>query len=404
MKTKRFFAGLMACGMLGSMAVPSFAKTSAEKNAAFNFYTECGILVQENWSDDFSSNPSTPFQMKRLIVQANSSDFDANQFGATDVVEGLNNLYVLQFASVAATETAFNAIQSNDYVEYVEADQFVEVSGQVGASASVEKPYNLSWGKERINTSAFTDYLIDRDLDTNVLVAVVDTGIDDYTADFRNKMSYDGYDFIEDDDEPQDENGHGTHVAGIIADVTHYFTDIDLYGVKVLNSDGEGSLLNLVNGISYAADQAADVIDCGVTISTIESQYLDNALNELNDTTVVAGIGDAHKKASNYYSNTLIVSSMSESNAIASNSNYGDVVDFTAPGENVLCADLNNNHVYFSGSDAAAAHVAAAAALMIYEDCNLTTADISRAFDTEAITSNDWDSFQGYGLAKLPQK
>ncbi|HWQ51737.1 MAG TPA: S8 family serine peptidase [Terriglobales bacterium] len=105
-----------------------------------------------------------------------------------------------------------------------------------------------------------------------VIVAIVDTGVDLFHPDLENNLWSDeggnhGYDFVNDDAQPEDESGHGTYVAGIIATAKNETGVVGVaYGaqimaVKVLDGDGSGSYSGIVSGINYAVQNGADIIN-----------------------------------------------------------------------------------------------------------------------------------------------
>ena len=132
------------------------------------------------------------------------------------------------------------------------------------AGASTDPGRAKQWGLDRIGESAA------RGTGEGVVVAVVDTGVDLQHVDLRDRL-LPGIDIVGHDSDPQDENGHGTHVAGIIgadADngvgVAGVAPGVKLLPVRVLDADGSGALDDIVAGIHWAIDHGADVINLSI--------------------------------------------------------------------------------------------------------------------------------------------
>src|SRR5690606_4447046 len=98
------------------------------------------------------------------------------------------------------------------------------------------------------------------------MIAVIDTGVDYNHPDLKGQVIK-GKDFVDQDEDPMDENGHGTHCSGISAAITNnqigiagMAPKVKVLAVRVLNADGDGYLADVTNGITYAADRGAKVI------------------------------------------------------------------------------------------------------------------------------------------------
>jgi subtilisin family serine protease len=150
-------------------------------------------------------------------------------------------------------EQAIENIQKNPRVTYVEMD------GEVHAHDS---ELDISWGVKRIGAGTVHD---SDNTGADVKVAIIDTGID-YTHSDLDDNYVGGYDFVSDDADPMDDNGHGTHCAGIVAakddgeGVVGVAPDAHLYGVKVLDSTGSGSSSDVIAGIDWSVKNGMEII------------------------------------------------------------------------------------------------------------------------------------------------
>lgn len=241
----------------------------------------------------------------------------------------------------------------------------------------------------------------------DVIVAVVDTGIDYNHPALRNNMwtnaaerngkagvdddgnglvdDIHGADFISNNPTPMDDEGHGSHVAGTIAGnlATEGFfgvaPNIRLMAVKTHNTRGEGSKSSVVRGILYAADHGARVLNCswgGAPEAAEYDQMLFDAISYANKkgALLVASAGNASDNndtgmhfPSNYELDGIIsVASSTNTDTRSYFSNYGSrTVDLAAPGSNIWSAAAGKQgYVYLSGTSMASPHVSGAAALL----------------------------------------
>ena len=273
-----------------------------------------------------------------------------------------------------------------------------------------------------------------------VTVAVVDTGIayENFSIylrapDLAGTCFKPGYDFINNDSHPNDDNSHGTHVAGTIAQTTNNGLGVAgvafqscLMPVKVLDRNGSGSYSAVANGIYFAADNGAKVINLSLGGSS-PSLTLENAVKYAYEkgVTVVAAAGNSNSSAPNYpaaYDAYVVsVGATRFDETRAPYSNFGPSVDVVAPGgdtsvdqngdgygDGVLQNTFNPNtknptsfgYWFFQGTSMATPHVAGAAALVI-SNGNATTPDnvreaLQSAADDLGAAGRD-DTF-GWGL------
>ncbi|SDQ66860.1 S8 family peptidase [Virgibacillus salinus] len=205
-------------------------------------------------------------------------------------------------------------------------------------------------------------------------VAILDTGVD-YRHEDLNSKTILGYDFVQNDYKPMDRNGHGTHVAGTAAAETNNGIGIagmapntSILAVRVLDARGSGSLEDIADGIIYAADYGAEVINLSLGCDC-DTQTLENAVNYAwnNGALIVAaagndGVSTTFEPAS--YENVIAVGAVDSNNQIANFSNYGEWVDVMAPGVDIASTYLRDDYVYMSGTSMASPHVAGLAGLL----------------------------------------
>ena len=224
------------------------------------------------------------------------------------------------------------------------------------------------------------------------IVAVIDTGVAAGGSDgFASLL--DGYDFVDDDSNADDEHGHGTHVAGTIAQATNngiggagVAPDASILPVRVLGPDGSGYTSDVVAGILWAVAEGADVINLSLgstSASTAEELALAAAV-EAGVLVVAATGNDGFDSSLNYpaaYDDALAVAAVDAAGERTWYSNAGSGVDLAAPGGDTS-VDLNNDgygdgvlqetrsggqwgYYFFQGTSMATPHVAGAAALLM---------------------------------------
>jgi thermitase len=254
----------------------------------------------------------------------------------------------------------------------------------------------------------------------SVVIAIVDTGVDDTHPDLASKIVGE-YGVI--GGSVHDGFGHGTHVAGIAAAATDNSTGVagicwncGILSVKVLNSQGSGYISDVASGITYAASHGARVINLSLG-GAGQTQTLDSALNYAvanNALPVCAmgnngnGVAQATPEPAYWYS-CLTVIATDQSGARASFSNYGAKADVAAPGVAVLstmptyAVTLNSygykqNYDALSGTSMATPVVSGIAGLVLSMNPNLTPMQVKGIIMTAAGDGATWTPDLGFGL------
>ncbi|WP_328203974.1 S8 family peptidase [Brevibacillus nitrificans] len=251
--------------------------------------------------------------------------------------------------------------------------EFAEPNYRFKAFATSNDPYFASYqyGPQTIQAPSAWDVTQGS---AAVKIAVVDTGVQLDHPELQSKIIQ-GYDYVNNDANPMDGNGHGTHVAGIASAVTNNAYGIagvcplaSILPVRVLDDSGSGDLLNVARGIIFAAAQGAQVINLSLgspaTSSTLQSA-IDYAWR--SGAVIVAAAGNDGSVVPSYpanYPNVISVASTNANDVKSGFSNYGRWVDVAAPGENILSTYPGSYYAYLSGTSMASPHVAGLAALL----------------------------------------
>lgn len=258
----------------------------------------------------------------------------------------------------------------------------------------------------------------------DVIIAILDTGVDLKHPDLINKLYANGYDFVNEDAEADDDHGHGTHVAGIAAAETDNNEGIagvawncTILPVKVMDAEGEGYYSWMISGIDYAIQQGVDVINLSLG-GDADSASLKNIVKAAfeNDIVVVASAGNDSSPVlypAAYDEFCLAVAASDYDDLRPEWSNYGSEVDVAAPGVRVLsCVPTwywgpgSLPYAFSTGTSMSAPHVAGLAALIIGIKNWLSAEDIMNVirYTSDDINNGEYpgkDEYIGYGRINM---
>ena len=276
--------------------------------------------------------------------------------------------------------------------------------------------YGEQWHMTRVGAEKAWEYTCG----SGVTVAVIDTGVACYDkapfmkgTDLATTSCTDGYNFVGKNDMAADDHGHGTHVAGTIAQSTHNaFGAVGLahcatlMPIKVLSKGGYGSSADVAEGIRFAADHGAQIINMSLG-SPSKSGVIEKAVNYALDkgVVVVAAAGNSGRSVGYpaAYPGVVAVSATDRNDKVAWFSSRGPEVVIGAPGvavvqQTVCNAGTNKCEVFgsFNGTSMAAPHVAAAAALV--EGMGVTEPSHVRAALESSATPKEEKNLFGAGI------
>jgi subtilisin family serine protease len=270
-----------------------------------------------------------------------------------------------------APSAAFNQLQANPGVDYVERDARVAPSDV----ALNDFRWRDSWALPRINAPQAWSVTTG---DPRVVIAVLDTGVDYRQPDLQGAFVA-GYDFVNNDTDPSDDNGHGTGAAGVVAarsdngvGVTSICGGCSIMPIKIAGSDGYATWSAMASGITWAVDHGARILSISFA-STSGSTTVSNAIQyaRSHDALVFASAGNYSSATPYYpaaYPGAIAVAATDENDALASYSDYGSWVQVAAPGCNystLWTATNSNPYNLFCGTSSAAPAAAAVAGLAL---------------------------------------
>jgi len=314
----------------------------------------------------------------------------------------------------------FEAVSS--FVKEVEAaglSSYIEPNFKVQVTFVPNDPnWTVQWGPKKIEA----DYAWNTTTGSpSVLVAVIDTGIDYNHSDLAANYVPLGYDWVNNDNDPMDDHGHGTHCAGIIAAELNNsigiagLAQVQIMAEKVIDELGSGSIFTAYQGISHAVNQSADILSLSLGCY-YKSEELHNAVKYAynNGVLVVAAAGNEAIRSKLYpagFDEVIAVTATNESDDPASFTNFGSWVELAAPGVKIYSTmptydvRLNfepyyksHNYDNLSGTSMACPHVAGVAAL-IWSRFPTMTRDQARVqlWYTADDLDSGFDQYYGYG-------
>ncbi|MDD5702817.1 MAG: S8 family peptidase [Dehalococcoidales bacterium] len=312
----------------------------------------------------------------------------------------LAHSYVIEVPKGKVSEYK-DKIKKNLLVDYIEEDYLA-----YELSIPNDPSFSEQWGLTKIQAPEAWD--VNRGSDA-VDIAIVDSGINYQHPDLgaKVKSSVDCRSGSCPSLWTQDPGGHGTHVAGIAGAITNNSQgvagvswDANLMSVKVLNDSGSGYYSWIANGIVWAADNGAEVINLSLG-GSFSSSTLQSAVNYAwnKGVTVVAASGNRGTMSPTYpayYSNVIAVAAVTQSDTKASFSNYGSWVDVAAPGVSIY-STYQSGYEYLSGTSMASPYVAGLAALIKAQNPDFSNQETRQKLESSADTITGTGSFWKYG-------
>ena len=285
----------------------------------------------------------------------------------------------------------------------------VDLDGEVWA---IDAELDNTWGAERIGAGAVHD---GGNKGSGVKVAIIDSG----SGPHGDLVIVGGFDFVNNDNNPDDDNGHGTHVAGTVAakdddlGVVGVAPEASLYALKVLSASGSGSWSGIIAALQWIVDYNTVNSSSPIRVTnnsygasvnpggTVQAAFDNSAAAGILHVAAAGNSGNPKGKGNNViyparYVSVIAVAATDANDNRASFSSTGDTVELSAPGVAINSTKLGGGYVKYNGTSMASPHVAGTAALMIAAG----VADVRTQLQTTADDLGDpgRDKQYGYGL------
>ncbi|MBI5701244.1 S8 family serine peptidase [Candidatus Saganbacteria bacterium] len=299
----------------------------------------------------------------------------------------INRIFIPKDADIS---TAIKELRALPEIEYAEPNYIYHAF-----LTPNDQYFSLQYGLAKISCEAGWDATTGT---SEVIVGIVDTGVNYNHADLAGKIIL-GYDYSNSDSDPMDDNGHGTHLAGIIGASTNNSVgiagvnwNVKILAVKSLDSGGSGTSLGVARGINYAANNSAEVVNMSFGQPVDDATIKDSIISAYGKGCVlVAAAGNDDVNTPEYpaaYNDYVIAVGSTDQNDAKSEwgtnpntgalqgSNYGTWVDVCAPGTLIWSTWHTGSYLQKNGTSMATPHVAALASLILSQDQTFTQSEV----------------------------
>lgn len=384
----------------------------------------------------------------QLIIKRKIPDFESNSLSTFSKhrIKSINKLgvEVIQVPPDISVKEYMREIASDPTVEYVEpnyirriamldpiedakfSNDILDNQNLLQKNDSTKRPENMfndpnikqQYGLISVNAAKAWGVSTGSE---KVIVAVIDTGVDLEHPDLKGNLVK-GFTTVKGIFSPNDDNGHGTHVSGIVAALSNNSTGISglapkckIMPIKVLSGKGEGNDSDIAEGIIWSVDHGANIINLSLGGGG-SGKTLENAMTYAykNNVLVIAAMGNNGSNVKTYpaaYKNVIAVAATDSKNKVAPFSNYGEWVSVSAPGLKIYSTfptykvelsryNIDTTYGTLSGTSMATPYVAGLAALIYSKNPSMNRSDVRKKIEqyTLDIDKKGFDDFSGTGL------
>ncbi len=380
-----------------ALGAPEIKKT--DSNTDFAKISADIVYLYDN--DKSGVQPDSAGDYLRIIGKAKNPKYKFSSLGAAECVVNSDGRFLLQFNDSRTLDKCLEKLKSDSSIIYAEKDRPIYTCGEENES---EAP--LSWGVSALKADIYAKEVASESSDKSVTVAIVDSGV--APIDFIKDRLVDGYDFITNTvggTIDTNTDSHGTFLASIVTDTTEN-ANVKIMPVRVLQSK-TGSLANGVNGIYYAVDNGADVVNISLGARSLGCDSLDDALAYAERKNVVAVVCAGNSGLNTettcpaHIDSVITVSAVDNNLVFAESfSNFGEKVDVCAPGVNVIGYGANGKTKSMSGTSMSAAYISACAALYKLQNSERSSSQIQEIIKKSCKDLGDigFDEKYGYGI------
>ncbi len=373
--------------------IPSNITFAADKYISENSKFDFGDAYQ--FTEELKELESENLDSSLRLIVTSSKQID--YLDAVNTATGIDDLYVLQFDNELSFNLAYDYYQTLPYVEYVEKDTGFQ-------EAVCEDVYSFNFTP---NCSSTVNQNIDDAIKllekenikaSEIRVGVIDSGI--ALTSFTKGRVDGGCTFLDGYEEngTDDRRGHGTKVAGTI--IQNSTNNIKLYSYQIIDSSGRCSLLDATAAIYQGIEDGCKVLNCsfgksnGGTVPQFMADAVDKAINA--DIAIIAAAGNNSSNMDNdigfpaLIDGVLTVGATTQSNKLASFSNFGEIVDIYATGYGMTSYDNSGNQVVnWNGTSASTPVISSICALLITAKPDITVNEVKQLLIETGYSTNE---------------
>lgn len=358
-------------------------------------YININSLSKKFINTYLDNNQKITEESKENILIITTKEKNLEKYGASNIIEAPNNQYYLQYENRYDKEKALNKLKNDNVIV---SENIVHT---IDEETVLVSSYN-SWGVEAMGMDTLKEKLQNKELN-NVVVAIIDTGlnVDLFNKNYPNRLAG-MYSIVASDKAMVDEVGHGTHIAGTIAESTP--DNVKIFPVKVSTTKNiyETDVVAAINYVTH--NKVANVMNMSFgsyAYSTNEYNAIEAARK--NNIISVAAAGNDNVSRLDYpasFDNTISVASLTSTFEKSDFSNFGDSIMFSAPGSDIV--SINGT---MSGTSMATPHVVSAVSYLQAMNNNLSYEDIILLLRRYSDDLGDigWDEIFGYGFINFKE-
>lgn len=367
-----------------------------------------GLNVESGIASANDQPSSQKGEKEVVVVYKNMKGKEAAIENSHDVEHQFKSIPAV---SVTADKQDVRQLESNPNIAYVEENvpfQLADSSFQTLSTSRAVSSNEKTWDMQAINASKAWENGV---TGKGVKIAVIDTGI----APHSDLNIAGGVSTVDYTSSYKDDNGHGTHVAGIIGakrngiGIAGVAPDAQIYAVKALDKNGNGNLQDIAEALDWAIANKMDIINMSFGTST-DSKILHDLVDKAYKSGILLvaaggnngnspGTGDTVEYPAKY-SSVVAVSSLNSNKNRSVFSATGPEIEVSAPGENIVSTYLNGEYAVGSGTSMATPHVAGMLALLKQMHPNELNSQLRAEAEKEAMDlgKKGKDDWYGYGM------
>ncbi|UCZ51446.1 S8 family serine peptidase [Bacillus shivajii] len=369
------------------------------------------LLTSCQFQNEEGITPFAQDEMELLLEQERGKDYDRTIILfrddiEEDVIEGVDGVVlkeadIIKMASAYLPKDEVNKLKNHPNIISIEKDQVVQALNQ-----------DTTWGYEQILTPrSYNSGLRGK----GIKISIIDTGI----APHYDLSIAGGQSFVDYTNSYSDDNGHGTHIAGIIAALDNnrgiigVAPEAEIYALKVLNQNGLGYLSDIIAAIDWSVKNNMDIINLSLGLynhSTALNRAVDNAYNS-NILLVAAGGNDGNPNGTGdnvaypaRYNSTIAIAATDTHNRRANFSATGSLIEQSAPGVAIYSTYLNNTYTNMNGTSMATPFAAGVLALIKQANPRLSANELRNILNKTSIDLGQTgrNAWYGFGLVQSP--